>query len=273
MNLHGIAVSIQRLGMIAVALILGFLLAPPSVSLPQDTNGVSFHLLSTELSVHEPVIVIFQIRNSTAVEFQVDLGRNRKENFQFVLTLPDGTRRQLPRLRPGGFTRVGVIRIAPGQTYTERLVLNEWTTTATPGRYDLEAMVLPGTRTSAPGLALQKFELFFNVGPRNETELLRFCQVLNDQVDASKTYEQRAEAATELSYVQDDVAVPFLERLLSANKQVESFAILGLERIGSVRAIQSLAQGANSANPDVAALSRASLQRIQSLATTPSQHQ
>ena len=138
------------------------------------------------------------------------------------------------------------------------------------GRYDLQAKVLPGPETAASWLRPRTFNLSFNLGPRNEAQLLQFCQSRNDQIENSSSYEQWAQAANELSYVQDDVAVPFLERLLSAHKQVESLAILGLERIGSLRAIQSLSRGAKSATPDVSALSRASLQRIQSLATDAS---
>jgi hypothetical protein len=86
----------------------------------------TFSINAARLASHEPVLLTFSIKNETNVAVHYDLGRDMKEVFVFVVTLPNGETIRAPRLRKSGFSRIGDIRILPGQTYTYSAVNLSW---------------------------------------------------------------------------------------------------------------------------------------------------
>ena len=77
----------------------------------------------------DPLYAIFSVQNNTGEVIQLDLGLDRKEAFEFSITSPDGAVHQTGKLQhdpDGGFGAIGNVSIAPGQTYSQRLLLNEW---------------------------------------------------------------------------------------------------------------------------------------------------
>ena len=78
-------------------------------------------------SLHEPVLVTLEAVNSSSSPISLDLGRDFKGNLRVVFTEPGGqvTVGGLPEL-PDGLYLPGTMKLTPGQTYREPLVLNDW---------------------------------------------------------------------------------------------------------------------------------------------------
>jgi hypothetical protein len=217
-----------------------------------------------DLTLHEPIVLGLGLTNDTKDALQIDLGRGRIENLLFSITSPDGTVQQLPQLRRSGFNRVGTLTINPGQSYHQQIVLNEWFSFNDVGKYNIALRLAKpasadGRTIANSGSASVRLE----VQPRNEAILSGRCQELARAVETSISYEDAANSALALSYVNDPAAVPSLKRVLRSNKLVEPIAIEGLERIANKEAVNTLLPVANMNENNTAALARAALLRIQ----------
>ena len=239
-----------------------------NVETPRQTltgASITYSLPSHRLSLHEPVILTFSIKNSGNDLINIDLGQNREGGFAFTVTRPDGRHVELPQYRRDGISRIGTLSLKPGEAFSQRLILNEWYAFPVAGKYELEGHLIQPIVT---GSTLEErdpgFRGAIEVGPRDEPTLSKVCESLADQVDKSQGYEQAAEAALTLSYVTDPVAVPSLQRVLFARKIVDGIAIAGLERIGDDQAVRVLVSALDDNLPgDKAILARAALQRIE----------
>jgi hypothetical protein len=240
----------------------------------QSDVGPTFSINAARLASHEPVLLTFSIKNETNVAVHYDLGRDMKEVFVFVVTLPNGETIRAPRLRKSGFSRIGDIRILPGQTYSQQILLNEWLDLNDQGRYEIAAGLAPpmrgGSEDSGLAQAKEIYRGSFEIGPRNEQALADACQRLALGIENASSYEQAEQFALELSYVKDPIAIPYLQRALLAKKLVEYFAIKGLERIGTMEAVEALSLGLAIQYHNTSVLTRAALQRISVGSTDPS---
>src|SRR5947208_1078397 len=81
---------------------------------------VSYSFPSTQLTLHEPVVLMFKIDNESTQVVKVDLGQDRKSAFLFTVTSPDRTSVHLPELKHNGVSRVGNITVQPGGAFTQR---------------------------------------------------------------------------------------------------------------------------------------------------------
>ncbi|MGB8473511.1 MAG: HEAT repeat domain-containing protein [Candidatus Acidiferrum sp.] len=223
------------------------------------------------ITLHEPVILTLHITNNSSKTAKVDLGRDRKENLLFSITTPDGKELQLPQLRKSGFSRIGKFEIAPGESYSQHIVLNEWFDFKVAGTYhvvaDLAKPVLLNGQIAGGQAA---FQLPLQIGPRSAPTLARRCQDLLNFIESSNSYEHAAESALALSYVNDPVGVPFLEKALEANRLVEPIAISGLERIGNSEAVAALIPALKMTQNNAAILARSALLRIEARTQDPS---
>ena len=99
--------------------------------------------------------------------------------------------------------------------------------------------------------------------PRDELALSKKCNDLASAVEgASSASQEAADAALALRYVRDPIAVPYLLRVLRAQRLVENFAIKGLEDIANELAVKALIDGSKMEYADTALLSRSALARI-----------
>lgn len=226
---------------------------------------VSYSMTAQEISLNEPVSLNLVVQNNSPEPIKLDLGNDRKGDFQFNVTRPDGKAISLPPRRNGGFRRVGLVAIEPSQEYRQKLLLNEWIDFSLVGRYDIEV------RLFHPGLLQQEtvpddlftFRITLTVRPRDPAHLEAVCAYLAGQVESAPSYESATESAVALSYVRDPVAVPYLQMVLHARPLVDGFAIDGLERIANEAAVRVLISAlATSETPETARLARAALQRI-----------
>lgn len=227
---------------------------------------ISYTLLNDHLTLHEPVVVIFTAANKTTSPVQLDLGQDLKEGFSFAVTDPNGTRHSLPLLRRQGLSAPGIISIAPGRTYSEKLVLNQWYPFSAPGRYVLKAHLVCPIRIICQGIGQQTDQgsrLTIDIGPRDEAALTETCESLVKEI-VGPDEQDATDAALALSYVDDPLAEPYLRSVLfkRRNLDVEVILLEGLGRIGDGRSVGDLAEAAASDDDNVKGYARMALYDI-----------
>jgi hypothetical protein len=226
---------------------------------------ISYVLPQEQLSLHQPILVTFSVNNESLRPIKLDLGQNRKGGFAFELVQPDGTRIRLPQYSIDGMSELGTVSLRSGQHFSEQLVLNEWYQFKKPGTYRLEArlrqpiLFQDGSTAPVNATAPGKIE----IGPRDSTQLEATCKKLIEQIEGSPSYEASSQAALQLSYVTDSVAVPYLQKAFETNKLVRPIIIDGLERIGDDAAARALISFLKTENGETAALIRGALGQIQ----------
>jgi hypothetical protein len=238
--------------------------SPPKDDATQITKiDVSYSLAKSQVTLHEPVILTFTVKNSLTQAVNLDLGADRKQNFIFTIKQPDGTTIQLPQLRREGISRMGRLSVDPGKTYTQEILLNEWYEFPMIGKYELSArLAKPMQNSEGASIEPAEFHSTLDIQPRNAERLEQIAAGLADQVSASSSYEEAAQAALKLSYINDPVAVPYMGKVLSSNHMVEAIAIAGLERVGDEEAIHALTDASVRQKGETRELARAALDRV-----------
>lgn len=235
-----------------------------------DEVTASYSLAETRFSLNEPLILNFAVTNGSGQPVKLDLGQDRKEAFRVAITRPDGKRIELPPLTREGFSVVGEVQIAPQQTYTQRLLLNEWFDFSSPGQFLIEIRLGNPIRANEAVAAVDKgFRTTVEIGPRDAERLRQLSTTLARQVAAASSYEEAAEAAHLLSHIKDAAAVPSLEKVLHTGRGVEPIAIAGLERIGGGEAVQVLISALSSPVGEMSMLARSALGRIEQATSDP----
>lgn len=204
--------------------------------------SVSYSLESSTTTMHEPVIVRFDVLNGSKQPITLRLGRDRKESFSLAIKWPDGsghTRPATPR-RDGAFDP-GNVSLPAGETLHHRLLLNEWASFPTSGEYELEVHLLTPIETNSGAKIVSKpYHTSFKVLPRDESQLSAACERLVQQIEATDSVRAANDAASALAYIDDPLVVPYLERALRSGRYVEHRVIDGLARIGNEDAAQIL---------------------------------
>ncbi len=226
---------------------------------------VTFSFVDSEIVVHQPVLLNFVVQNGLGQTIKLDLGCNRKEELLFNIIFPNGKKVQLSRMRCDGLSRVGIISIKSGESYSQRILLNEWIDFSSPGNYVVEGQLTKPIETmDGKDLSVDsRFSLALKIKPENAEQLKKVSETLLKNILESNSYEKSAEAALALSYIKDPIAVPYLEKLLYSNKLIEPIAISGLRRIGGENSVEVLIRVINK-QPDseLARLAKTALKRI-----------
>ncbi|HKP51305.1 MAG TPA: hypothetical protein VJ183_01490 [Chloroflexia bacterium] len=227
---------------------------------------ISFSLPLAIVTLHEPVLVDFSIRNGLEEGIQFDLGHNRKRNFDITITEADGPVIQVPRLSEEDLGRLGKLCLKPQEKYTQRLLLNEWYDFAEPGSYKIEGRLSTPIQTLSGREANPGFltPMSLQVLPRNPERLRKVCQALLHTAVESADVAEATEAVLALSHIRDPLAVPYLEEALSKRRLVWPYAIPGLARIANAEAIEVLISTMEGRDPEAgASLARAVLYEVQ----------
>jgi hypothetical protein len=201
----------------------------------------AFSLVASEVTLHEPVFVDFSIHNGLQEDIAFDLGHDRKSNFEFTITKPDGSSFRAPRLSEEGLGRVGRMSLKPGESYRQKLLVNQWYQFDETGKYKLSVrLVVPGnTQSGMPLEFMTGDDLLLQVHARNPAKLEEVCRNLTQTALASTDIEDSNNAVMALSYINDPVAVGYLEEVLKTGKGWQ-YAIPGLGRIANERAVEIL---------------------------------
>lgn len=212
------------------------------LSAQNEGVSVSYSVEPSAITLHEPIIVRFDVLNESKQPITVRLGRDRKDGFSFVIRWPDGSRHMRPQtpLREG-MSDPGDVSLAPGKRLRHQLLLNEWASFATPGEYELDVRLLkPIEMNSGAKFVSEPYHTSFKVLPRDESQLKAACERLVRQIESTDSFRENYEAASALARIDDPIVVPYLQRVLRSGKNVEGPIIQGLASIGSEDAAQIL---------------------------------
>lgn len=254
------------LSLLASLLAVGAACCSGSRAQGEGDIDVSFSLESSLITLHQPVLVRLAVKNQSAQTIKLRLGRDRKENFAFTLTRPDGKKQQLPPLpvREGLFDP-GAVSLSPGAQLSHRLLLNEWTTFPAPGKYSLDVRLLTPIETgTGAGIQAKPYHASFEILSRDDALLIDVCESLAEQIESSDSVREARDAAAALAHVDDPLVVPYLERALRSGKYVEAPIMDGLVRIGTAdaaRVLISILEESSPPDMNTAAETRANLAR------------
>jgi hypothetical protein len=208
----------RNLSVFSMIVLVGMIMrAPIQTPMRPSPEGVqiSYALDRAQITLHEPVIVIFKLTNSLSTSVIVDMGQNRENGFSYKLTQPDGSVADSPSYVHEGISAIGRVVVGPGQDLSQELLVNDRLQLNAPGTYKLEGhltqQILDEQRHTLgtdPG-----FSQIVNVGPRDENQLRKTCEKLSDGIEASTSYADAARLARSLSCVTDPVAFRFSTRL------------------------------------------------------------
>jgi hypothetical protein len=264
--MHGTKLSLCFPLVLPLALLTTIFYEAIAAATDADEITVSYLVPSTKITLHEPVVWRFQVHNSSSVAIQLDLGKNRNENFIVSYTGPQAGAPQTVRLRKGGFGAVGLVSVAPNETYEQDMLLNQWVSFAESGKYEIEIRLL---QQESSRVEVHPFRTTIEILPLDPTRLRDVCSGLAQKVDDASSYQKASDAALALSFVRDPIAVPYLQRVLYAKQLVEPIAIGGLEQVGNEEAARVLVDALNGMSPDVALIARAALERMEKQTPNP----
>jgi len=233
---------------------------------------VRFRLQEKAVTLHEPVVVFFEVHNGLTEPITVEVGALVRQFFDFSLTTPGG---EVFRKAPfGGLVDIvtvgnGRVTIEPGADYKEPIVMNQWFHFASQGIYSLTSRLASKIETADGSFLAESETAKLRLNPRDPARLTKICAELEKQAEAASSADTAQFPAQALSYVDDPIAVPYLARMLSAHTLAYSKAISGLERIGNDEAVEVLLSALNESYGDIAELATTSLGRMQDRIANP----
>jgi hypothetical protein len=214
----------------------------------QGQSGLeaNFAMEFPSFTLSQPVRAQLTIVNRTNAPAKLSLGRDRKENFSFLLTRPDGSKSKLPPLpKREGLYDLGRVTLESGHKFEQKLLLNEWTTFKDEGTYVLEVTLTTPIESESGAVHVPTFRKVFDVTARDDVKLHQVCEQLAGQIELSRSVREARESASALAAIRDPLAVPYLERALASKKYVEIIAVDALANIANAGAIQVLKAVAN----------------------------
>jgi PBS lyase HEAT-like repeat len=233
---------------------------------------VHFRFQTTVLTLHEPVVGVFEVQNRMTKPIVVNVGATVREFFDLSLTTPNGQvlhkdpyEGQVDIVTYGA----GKVTVEPGGEYKETLVMNRWFPFQSEGTYSLASKLTSPIETADGDFQAGRETSKLLINSRDPVKLKTVCTELARQAEIATTVDAAQFPTMALSYVNDPVAVPFLGRLLSTNTLAYRYAVAGLERIGDDDAIEVLLSALNAKWGDIPELATASLARMQDRIANP----
>lgn len=208
--------------------------------------AVEIHPERSTVVLHQALDLTLAIHNYSSQLVVVDLGDNRKANIVLGVLFPDGTHKTFRIEQHEGLARIGQIKLQPGGTYSQPLLMNDWIELVTPGTYQITAHVRgPITLEDGTVIEVRSPTVVANVKDSDSEALTIFCDGALQRLLSSQTYADAEHAAEVLSYTRDPIAVPYLGRAFETPFPVQALLVTGLERIGTDSAIRVLLEAAH----------------------------
>ena len=217
------------------------LLLLPGIARSQDGVRVAFDFPRTTVSANEPVYLELSVYNGLQEAIRFDLGPDRERNLEVSVLRSDGSTVPVAPPTARSLRRAGNAGVAPGQTYTQKILLNKRLQFTTPGDYRLRIRLTSPIET-ASGRVIESpaQDLKVGVTTRDPQRLADVCKTLANTSSGYSDYATLSEAATALSYVEDPVAISYLQQVVAEHNFVSEIAVKGLVRIGSPEALRAL---------------------------------
>jgi len=191
-------------------------------SLDQSGVDIVFWLREMQMVLHQPIVVGMSVKNNLRQPLQLNLGPNRTDAFIFDLQFPDGRKIRLPRLSGEGLVHPGLIQVLPKQEYAQSLLLNQWTDFPIHGKYILTVLLANEIKTANGKRvnANRTFKIEFMILERNKEVIETISNNLVQRILNSDSRVEISRAARELSYIDDPVAIPYLQKAMIADERV-----------------------------------------------------
>lgn len=212
--------------------------------------------------VGEPLQISFTLHNNSSEDLTADFGADRKEAITVLAHLPDGTEKIGHVLPHGGLSRIGKIRLRPGESYSQALIIDEWVNLSATGTYTISIRLNTSIASGDDSFIIAPTTITATVLQRSEGALTRFCADSLNRMLSAASYQQALDAAEVLSRVHDPAAIPYLKKAFENRYRLDALFAQALEAIGSDEATQALAdvaQAGRTSEPDVV---NASLRRM-----------
>jgi hypothetical protein len=242
MNMKASAHSLRkRFAAYSMIVLFAIFIYGMSLATSKDEVIIMFRLSEDQVSLNAPVFADLSIHNDFSEEVYCDLGHNRKGALVFTVARSGSAPVELQTPIEEGIGRIGRISIAPNQTYTQRLLLNEWYDFSNVGTYSVRARLSTQIKTRSGEIVPTKVDdaLELEIQPRNKKWLREICQSLA-QTAIRPAAEPASEAALALSYIKDPIAVPYLDQVMEKGMLTKELAVRGLARIGNDEAVEVL---------------------------------
>jgi len=206
-------------------------LGSPVQFVPVDVQYVN----ARSLTLHEPVVVAFAIRNLSDDAIGIDLGWNRTSAFTLNVTRPDGSVLKAVPPRASGMVRSGRLSIPLGGSVDDgELFLNEWTDFNQVGTYRIEIAL--ETRLIEHGTARDvrlTRNLELEIRNRDASTLQETCRELADSAMYALRPVEFMRGARLLSLIDDPIAVDTMRSILSVTDRVDPIILDGLIRMNT----------------------------------------
>lgn len=210
-------------------------------SVPSAHIALAITPAALTITQHEPAGAAIEVTNHTDRPIAIDLGINRREHVELLITPPGGDAAwtRIPPREGGG--RPGDLVLAPGETVAEPVFLDQWRAPREIGLHRYEPRLLSFAFDGAPPAPIVTSVAEVTVLPRDEAILRHRCAALCDAAIGTADREARVAAATELAWIPDPIAVPFIERALrDAAGSLWPQLIPALGAIDAVEAVELL---------------------------------
>jgi hypothetical protein len=238
---------------------------------PSKQLDISYEFKESEITLHEPLVLIFKVHNGLDQPVALDMGENNIQSFEFALISPRGQTIQGRHQRSMGLsTTTGNLPVEPGGDFKLELILNQWFELGALGKYLLTARLNTAIDTGGMSTAPHPAQSIpFEIKPRDVNRLRKVCAELVSRVENAGGVEAEREPALELSYVNDPIAAPYLAEVLARHMLNYDLAIQGFERIGNDDAVEALLSALDDEYGDIAVLARRALTRMQDRISNP----
>jgi hypothetical protein len=246
------------LGLLVVLLSVGHAQSPA-----REAMTATVFPEAASLVVGEPLQVNLTLRNNSSEVLVADLGADRKEAITMHIHLPDGVEKDGRILPHGGLSRIGKIRLQPGESYSQWIIVNDWFDISATGTYKI-SIELDNQVTLGSGAT-------FNIGPvsmiatvlaRSQEDLTKFCDDNLNRINTADSYIEALNAAEVLSNVHDPVAIPYLKKAFGNRYRLDALLVQDLEKIGTDDAIRTLVEVAEGGRTNDPTIVNAALQRL-----------
>ena len=218
----------------------------------------NFTLASSHITLGEPARVQFVVENTRIDSVRFDTGFNRLANFDVSIVKPDGSSARISTIPTMGLGLTGQIVVEPEGSYAQSILINRWYAFEQSGRHEIRiALKNPIAASSADEVvATPKETLILVVGPRDPERLMELCDDLTKEVLAAPSVDQASEFVDSLSFIQDPIAVPSLEKILRRDSFHDTAVVSALARIGDPDALAALIRAFNSGDAERKAIIR-----------------
>lgn len=206
------------------------------------------------LVLHQPVVVEFRVDNSMAETIYFDLGLDKTEAFSITIRQPDGTTLQprLPAPTGDGPHAIGRVSLTRGASYSQRLLLNLWSSFEQVGVYHVQiAMSAPIATGRGEILHTDTSHVMpIEIGAQNEDALDQICSQLAQTAMSVLNVPQFYDAARLLTYVNDPVGFRYMRLVLAATERVDDIILPRLYHINSAEARGVLMEAAETGSEE-----------------------